>query len=111
MLVADLSVIHPTAAVPATVHGDVALAELCLHRCSATAVSVFKLHVIVMMLFHLADTIMLLVVTWRYLSLYSSYRNPSLIPRPFPSPVFDCLQYASTEEEDLGDLITYDEIW
>ena len=30
----------------------------------------------------------------------------SLIPRPFPPPpVFDCLQYANTEGEGLGDLV------
>ena len=27
----------------------------------------------------------------------------SLVPRAFPPPVFDCLQYANTEEEGLGD--------
>ena len=30
----------------------------------------------------------------------------SLVPRPFPPPVFDRLQYANTEGEGLGDLIT-----
>ena len=30
----------------------------------------------------------------------------SLVPRPFPPPVFDCLQYANTEGEGLGDLVT-----
>jgi len=30
----------------------------------------------------------------------------SLVPRPFPPPVFDCLQYANTEDEGPGDLIT-----
>jgi len=30
----------------------------------------------------------------------------SLVPRPFPPPVFDRLQYANTEGEDLGDLVT-----
>ena len=30
----------------------------------------------------------------------------SLITRPFPSPVFDRLQYGNTEEEGLGDLVT-----
>jgi len=29
----------------------------------------------------------------------------SLVPRPFPPPVFDRLQYANTEGEGLGDLI------
>jgi len=29
----------------------------------------------------------------------------SLVPRPFPSPVFDRLQYANTEGEGLGDLV------
>ena len=33
-------------------------------------------------------------------------RKPSLVPRPFPPPVFDRLQYANTEGEGLGDLIT-----
>jgi len=32
--------------------------------------------------------------------------NNSLIPRPFPPPVFDCLQYTNMEGEGLGDLIT-----
>jgi len=30
----------------------------------------------------------------------------SLIPRPFPPPVFDRLQYANTEKEGLGDFVT-----
>jgi len=30
----------------------------------------------------------------------------SLVPRPFPPPVFDRLQYANTDGEGLGDLIT-----
>ena len=30
----------------------------------------------------------------------------SLVPRPFPPPVFDRLQYANTEGEGLGDLVT-----
>jgi len=38
-----------------------------------------------------------------YLHIYM-YMYISLVPRPFPPPVFDCLQYADTEEEDLGDL-------
>ena len=29
----------------------------------------------------------------------------SLVPRPFPPPVFDHLQYANTEGEGLGDLV------
>jgi len=29
----------------------------------------------------------------------------SLVPRPFPPPVFDHLQYANMEGEGLGDLI------
>ena len=29
----------------------------------------------------------------------------SLVPRPFPPPVFDPLQFANTEREDLGDLV------
>ena len=27
----------------------------------------------------------------------------SLVPRAFPPPVFDCLQYANMEREGLGD--------
>ena len=34
----------------------------------------------------------------------------SLIPRPFPPPVFDHLQYAIMEGEGLGDLVTCDDI-
>ena len=30
----------------------------------------------------------------------------SLVPRLFPPPIFDCLQYANTEGEGLGDLGT-----
>ena len=30
----------------------------------------------------------------------------SLVPRPFPPPVFDRLQYANTKGEGLGDLVT-----
>jgi len=33
--------------------------------------------------------------------------KPSLIPRLFPPPVFDRLQYANTEREGLGDLVMY----
>jgi len=29
-----------------------------------------------------------------------------LVSRPFPPPVFDRLQYANTEGEGLGDLVT-----
>ena len=29
----------------------------------------------------------------------------SLVPRPFPPQLFDCLQYAKTEREGLGDLV------
>jgi len=29
----------------------------------------------------------------------------SLVPRPFPPPVFDRLQYANTEGEGLGDFV------
>ena len=32
--------------------------------------------------------------------------NGSLVPRPFPPPVFERLQYANTEGEGLGDLVT-----
>jgi len=32
--------------------------------------------------------------------------SSSLVPRPFPPPVFDHLQYANTEGEGLGDLVT-----
>ena len=31
---------------------------------------------------------------------------PSLVPRPFPPPVFDRLQYAKTEGEGLGERVT-----
>jgi len=34
----------------------------------------------------------------------------SLIPRSFPPPVFDCLQYANMEGEGLGDLFMYGEV-
>jgi len=34
----------------------------------------------------------------------------SLIPWPLPPPVFDCLQYAYTEEEGLGDLVTWHKV-
>ena len=34
------------------------------------------------------------------------HSKPSLIPRPFPPPVFDCLQYAKIEREGLGDRVT-----
>jgi len=30
----------------------------------------------------------------------------TLVPRPFPPPVFDRLQYANMEGEGLGDLVT-----
>ena len=30
----------------------------------------------------------------------------SLVPRPFPPPVFDRLQYVNMEGEGLGDLVT-----
>jgi len=30
----------------------------------------------------------------------------TLVPRPFPPPVFDYLHYSNTEEEGLGDLFT-----
>ena len=30
----------------------------------------------------------------------------SLVPRPSPAPVFDCLQYAKTEPEGLVNLTT-----
>ena len=30
----------------------------------------------------------------------------SSVPRPFPPPLFDHLQYANTEGEDLGNLVT-----
>ena len=29
----------------------------------------------------------------------------SLVPRPFPPPIFDHLHYANTEGEGLGDLV------
>ena len=31
----------------------------------------------------------------------------SLVPRPFPPPVFDCLHYAKTEGEGLGERVMY----
>jgi len=37
---------------------------------------------------------------------YLLLQQSSLIPRPFPPPVVDCLQYTNTEGEDLGDLVT-----
>ena len=36
----------------------------------------------------------------------ASYTGLSLVPRPFPPLVFDRLQYANTEGEGLGDLVT-----
>ena len=30
----------------------------------------------------------------------------SLVPRPFPPPVFDCILYAKTEGEGLGERVT-----
>ena len=30
----------------------------------------------------------------------------SLVPRSFPPPVFDCLQYAKMEGEGLGERVT-----
>ena len=41
---------------------------------------------------------------------FSTVHIVSLIPRLFPPPVFDHLQYASTEGEGLGDLVTCDDI-
>jgi len=38
--------------------------------------------------------------------IYAPLEMHSLIPRPFPPPVFDRLQYANTEGEGLGDFIT-----
>jgi len=35
----------------------------------------------------------------------------SLVPRPFPPPVFDRLKYANTEGEGLGDLVMCSYIW
>jgi len=35
-----------------------------------------------------------------------TYMPHSLVPRPFPPPVFDRLQYANMEGEGLGDLVT-----
>ena len=34
-----------------------------------------------------------------------AYDEASLIPRPSPAPIFDCLQYAETEREGLKDLV------
>jgi len=38
--------------------------------------------------------------------LHTVMLSSSLVPRPFPPSVFDCLQYAITEGEGLGDLVT-----
>ena len=35
------------------------------------------------------------------------YHVVSLVPRPFPPPVFDCILYAKTEGEGLGERVTY----
>ena len=37
--------------------------------------------------------------------LMTEWVEDSLVPRPFPPPVFDRLQYANTEGEGLGDLV------
>ena len=34
----------------------------------------------------------------------------SLVPRPFPPPVFDRLQYVNMEGEGLGDLVTCSDV-
>ena len=34
------------------------------------------------------------------------YINSSLVPRPFPPPVFDRILYAKTEGEGLGERVT-----
>ena len=38
-----------------------------------------------------------------WVTVHSMY---SLVPRPFPPPVFDRLQYANMKGEGLGDLVT-----
>ena len=38
------------------------------------------------------------------------YYYSSLVPRPFPPPVFDCLWYEKMEEEGLGDLVMCNEV-
>ena len=45
-------------------------------------------------------------------SLIFPWHTCSLVPRLFPPPVllFDCLQYANTEEEGLGDLVTCSDV-
>jgi len=45
------------------------------------------------------------------MSALQTWFSGSLIPRPFPPPVFDCLQYASTEGKGLGDLVTSGRQW
>ena len=45
--------------------------------------------------------------TWHMGYVFNEY-TCSLVPRPFPPPVFDHLQYANTEGEGLGDLIMCD---
>ena len=40
-------------------------------------------------------------------TLRASDRRFSLLPRPFPPPVFDRLQYAKTEGEGLGERVTF----
>ena len=36
----------------------------------------------------------------------ATHRASRLVPRPSTPPVFDCLQYAKTEREGLGNLST-----
>ena len=37
--------------------------------------------------------------------------SSSNVPSPFLPPVFDRLQYASTEGEGLSDLVTFSDVW
>ena len=50
--------------------------------------------------YHTSD---LKYVSWLYMC--ALYCWNSFVPRPFPPPVFDRLQYAKMEGEELGDLI------
>ena len=42
-------------------------------------------------------------VSWLYMCVLYCWN--SFIPRPFPPPVFDRLQYTKMEGEELGDLV------
>ena len=63
---------------------------------------------------HLVIRILVLNIPKQSSRFFELQRNPSkvdtigttLVPRVFPPPVFDRLQYAKTKEEGLGDLVT-----